>query len=41
MSLHSDHRLLFGTVFLGFLALSAIIAVGPAMCSMSPWGASS
>lgn len=31
MSLHSDHRLLFGTVFLGFLALSAIIAVGPAI----------
>src|SRR5690606_41705586 len=31
VSLHSDHRLLFGTVFLGFLALSAIIAVGPAI----------
>ena len=31
MNMHSNHRLLFGTIFVGFLLLSLAIAVGPAI----------
>ncbi len=31
MNLHSNHRLLFATILLGFLALSGVIAVAPAV----------
>jgi len=31
LNFHSNHKLLFSTILLGFLALSAIIAVGPAL----------
>lgn len=31
MNLHSNHKLLFSVIFLGFLALSMVIAVGPAI----------
>ena len=39
LNLHSNHRLLFSVIFLGFLVLSAIIAIAPAMgveASMAP-----
>lgn len=39
LNMHSNHRLLFSVVFFGFLALSAIIAIAPAMgveASMAP-----
>ncbi|HEX7039709.1 MAG TPA: cbb3-type cytochrome c oxidase subunit II [Trueperaceae bacterium] len=31
MNMHSNHRLLFATILLGFLALSGVIAVAPAV----------
>src|SRR5690606_1808229 len=39
LNLHSNHKLLFSVIFFGFLALSAIIAIAPAMgveASMAP-----